>query len=136
MTRPPATNYAPCYGMGDLFDSTEILDHIQARQICATCPIRATVCRQRAETAVALAPVGGGPGGTWHGELYRGGKVSTAAANEIRRLEEDARYSDTEARRCANLWHDGDRSEWVATGRRVYERRNRSARLAVRQEAS
>ena len=61
----------PCAGKWRLFDSTDPADHIEAREICAACPLIED-CRRRLEQANVSARAvarGGGPRGTWAGEL-------------------------------------------------------------------
>ena len=60
---------APCAGKWELFDSTDLPDHVQARRLCATCPMIAA-CEQRLEDAQAQQTYHGcGPQGTWAGKL-------------------------------------------------------------------
>lgn len=61
---------AKCLGRPELFDSTRWTDHVQARAICATCPV-IEACRRRLAFAQdqALRSVDG-PTGTWAGKLY------------------------------------------------------------------
>ena len=65
MSTPP-----PCSGRWDLFDSTDLRDHLVARALCATCPLIAA-CHQRLQQARDLHTGGGpeGPEGTWAGRL-------------------------------------------------------------------
>lgn len=63
------TDIAPCAGQWELFDSTDLVDHIAARRICRTCPL-ITGCQQRLEQARRDQTYPGcGPQGTWAGEL-------------------------------------------------------------------
>lgn len=120
----------PCWGKAALFESTEILDHLEAKKLCDTACNFVDVCRDRAALAQRLAHATYGPEGTWHGQLYRAGKVSKSAKDEIRRMAEDALYSDDEARQCAALYYDQDkRTPWVVIGKRVYERRTHANRV-------
>lgn len=71
----PATDEAympPCYGLGELFDSRDIGDHLIARVFCDDCPI---TDHCKAEFLAALKRARGlgrhaGPEGTWAGKLY------------------------------------------------------------------
>lgn len=60
-----------CYGQSPLFDSTVPEDHLAAATICATCPV-IDACRLRLAETLAAAKSGGGPVGTWAGELLGG----------------------------------------------------------------
>jgi len=64
MTRPA------CVGKVKLFDSTDPIDHMQARAICEACPIL-NDCRQRLHDAKAEwgYSIHFGPRGTWAGTL-------------------------------------------------------------------
>lgn len=77
----PRPELAPCTGRWDLFDSRRHEDHLQAREICATCPLKAD-CKPPSTHYVQ--PLSGAPGrpvegsaaiadGTWGGVLYRNG---------------------------------------------------------------
>lgn len=63
---------ARCRGMHQLFDSTHLADHTKAAAICATCPV-ILACRthlhREMDIARTLAATGGGPRGTWAGQL-------------------------------------------------------------------
>lgn len=61
----------PCRGLWWLFDSTDVGDHIIARDYCEHCPIR-DACHDGFEAARATAKDvrAGGPQGTWAGVLY------------------------------------------------------------------
>jgi hypothetical protein len=64
---------APCAGQWKLFDSTDLVDHVRARQLCETCPIRATICTDSLKAAKKEAGKYGanyGPLGTWAGQLH------------------------------------------------------------------
>jgi hypothetical protein len=71
---------APCVGQHQLFDSTDLRDHLVARAICVACPML-TACavklREAQEASAGIRNSGGGPSGTWAGKLMgkRGGRV-------------------------------------------------------------
>lgn len=79
---------AKCAGKWWLFDSTDILDHAEARQMCAACPVVAE-CRRVLSEASQIA-YGGGKGGylqgTWAGQLY--GRVGQRRPDPV--LQESA----------------------------------------------
>lgn len=54
----------PCAGLHELFDSTEPVDHMQAKAICKTCPV-IDWCRTQVPPSTRF------PAGTWAGRLYR-----------------------------------------------------------------
>lgn len=60
--------HAACAGDWDIFDSSDPLDHADAKAICNACP----VILQCAEMAARLArqPIDKRPVGTWAGTLY------------------------------------------------------------------
>jgi hypothetical protein len=72
----------------NLFDSTSALDHLQARRICARCPI-VGACLQAAITEskkVSSASSGRrGPDGTWAGLLWVHGEIHTNARGRAQR---------------------------------------------------
>ena len=70
---------ASCRGQHRIFDSLAPADHEIAAAICAWCPVRlrcATLVRDVQRKATAAAS-GGGPVGTWAGELIgsKGGRL-------------------------------------------------------------
>lgn len=64
---------APCVGRSWLWDSTEIADHQEAAAECATCPAfdqcHALLLQMQTDIGQAMRAAGGGPTGTWAGEL-------------------------------------------------------------------
>lgn len=69
---------AKCVGQHDLFESTDLADHHEARAICGGCPAITACLQTLREVQVASAGTrnsGGGPVGTWAGKLL-GGKAS------------------------------------------------------------
>lgn len=64
-----APGRAACAGMADVFDSTEPVVIMQARAVCARCPVQ-DWCRTEAQHAVAARlPIAG----TWAGVAYSDG---------------------------------------------------------------
>lgn len=77
----------PCIGQHRLFDSIHAADHAEAKAICDTCPV-IDWCREQLEAAreAAASSTGGGPVGTWAGELVGViDREARAHRNEIRR---------------------------------------------------
>lgn len=116
---------ARCVGKWWLFDSTNPSDHLEARELCAGCPMRLE-CSQTVATTQ-------GAEGTWAGRLY-------GATARARRKYEDTQFTDEEARAAHAAWTRakpsqrtrfgvGDR---VVTGERVYQRRASRRRTAGR----
>lgn len=70
---------ALCRGDHELFDATDTASHLIARAICAECPaIRECAALRdeiRSEISDTMQRAGGGPVGTWAGELL-GGNVT------------------------------------------------------------
>lgn len=66
---------AACVGMHWLFESTDIRDHEVAKRICDTCPA-ITACKALLQDVLeqtrGTSHCGGGPQGTWAGELVGG----------------------------------------------------------------
>lgn len=54
---------------------------------------------------------------------------------EDRYAEEDALFTDDEARKAATAYRYGDKTEWNKMGQRVHKRRQRQARLEAQQQA-
>jgi hypothetical protein len=81
-TRPTCRNSDPA-----LFDSTDLIDHLDARRLCAICPL----VNQCLHLALAIAseqpasrPGHRGPDGTWAGLLWRNGAILTTTAPAVR----------------------------------------------------
>ncbi len=75
---------ARCAGQWWLFDSTDLRDHAEARNLCASCPVLrscAGLLRDVQETTAGLRGSGGGPQGTWAGKLLgrKGSPIKEAA---------------------------------------------------------
>lgn len=124
----------PCTGRHDLFDSTELEDHRTAARLCATCPALAECTRLLTEARELATAPNGLPEGTWAGQLI--GVVRPeprrrpVSASRIRVAEEDATWTEEEARKAHNAHTQGDRSEWARIGERTYQRRIHRARRA------
>lgn len=60
----------PCFGQSALFDSTDLIDHRKAVDICATCPV-IEECRKQLDDAIRAHGYGPyvGPRGTWAGKF-------------------------------------------------------------------
>ncbi len=61
-----------CAGRWELFDSTDLADHAEARDLCSRCPVLlrcAQQLRAEQEATAGLRGSGGGPSGTWAGKL-------------------------------------------------------------------
>jgi hypothetical protein len=63
----PEPARAACAGMSWLFESTNVIDHRAARQICQTCPIL-SACHEKLAREFTMHPPGS-PMGTWAGML-------------------------------------------------------------------
>jgi hypothetical protein len=70
---------ALCVGQGDLFESVELGDHVEAAALCHRCPAiaacRALLADERSSQRQFIGH-GGGPVGTWAGELVGGKKYA------------------------------------------------------------
>lgn len=111
----------PCVGQSELFDSTDLLDHRQARALCNNCPML-DACRTRLELTIATAHEGMkyGPRGTWAGELL--GPPQTAAH---RAQAEEVMFNEAEARKAHADYAAGFRDPRTVVGERVYNRRKK-----------
>jgi hypothetical protein len=121
----------PCRGQHALFDSTEVEDHLKAREICATCPLIGA-CRAEVTAILENAGYYGHPEGTWAGELQLAGHHGQTLVRRYakqkraeRREREEALYTDDDARRAHAAYTSGDRGEWASAGHRVYQRRSK-----------
>ena len=114
---------APCAGRWEMFDSTDVTDHRQARALCSTCPML-THCRSELEAATADAHEGVkyGPRGTWAGVLI-GAPKTTARRAQI----EEEMFTEAEAREAHAKYAAGFRDARTMVGERVYNRRNKRA---------
>lgn len=119
---PPHT--PPCSGRWELFDSVHAADHMEARALCATCPV-IDACRQLAANVASTAQPKCGPQGTWAGQLL----IAERTLNQ--RREEEARWSDDAARAARNRYEAGHRDPVSTEGKRVWERRRRNRRAAA-----
>ena len=74
----------PCYSedpgerllLTDQFDSTDLIEHMDARELCSSCPFL-DGCRQLAHD-IAQTPAASWakiPSGTWGGELWKNGTL-------------------------------------------------------------
>lgn len=106
----------PCAGQWVLFDATDPESHREARALCATCP-QMLAC---AITAKELSD----KEGTWAGKLY--GDIGP-----LRRVREDAAWTDMEAQVAHYNFNKGARDERTREGNRVYERRKVARRRAA-----
>jgi len=122
---------APCAGQWELFDSTDLVDHLRAAAICQTCPL-IVECRKELEAAKrdAYAPIKYGPAGTWAGRLV-GPKHKISAA---RLKAEDGMFTDEQLRAGHNRYFYGHRDAETRLQERIYQRkrgrRNRSRAAA------
>lgn len=122
----------PCYGQAELFDSVEVADHEEARDICAGCPVKAA-CADALQDAKRQYG-NGAPDGTWAGVLYKNGRqvaVKVKSTRSARIAAEDAAYTDVEARRAKAAYMRGRKDPWVMAGYRVYKRRWAKERAAA-----
>ena len=117
-------NVAACAGKWELFDSTDVLDHIEAKKICATCPIRSTCDALYLDVAHASHPRGM-PSGTWAGRL-RG-----ATSLDHCRNAEEQMFTDDEALAAHAAYVRGERDSRTVMGHRVWDRRYRRQRSRV-----
>lgn len=113
----------PCAGRWELFDSTDIRDHHEARALCAGCPI-VLECRQRLAATIADSHLGMkyGPRGTWAGSLMGPPQTSTHRAQA-----EESMFSEEEARDAHAKYAAGFRDSRTVVGERVYNRRKKKA---------
>lgn len=126
MTTPP-----PCAGRWELFDSTDVLDHREARELCNACPMLAD-CHDRL-LAASKHVYGGpeyGPRGTWAGTLIGGPRTSARRAQA-----EEAMFSEEEAREAHAKYAAGFRDARTLVGERVYNRRSKRAQADRRRAA-
>ncbi len=63
----PVNEPTPCASMPRLFDSTNLADHVIAKQVCESCYF-IDWCKERLEHARDMAYPGHGPQGTWAGQ--------------------------------------------------------------------
>lgn len=87
-------NSAKCAGLHWLFDSTLQADHEQAAALCAQCPV-IDWCRDRLRQEETISSTmraaGGGPRGTWAGQLV-GQHERPAARRRVARCATDSGY--------------------------------------------
>lgn len=102
---------AACIGQHALFESTEYADHVQARRICADCPV-IDWCRTQ------IPPSSGYPQGTWAGRLY--GTNARVIAGETFRVCAICPAVFTVSRHRFKYCSDG----CVADARRLTKRRH------------
>lgn len=84
---PDTDNHTPCYSsdpderreLSALFDSTDLIDHREARRLCEECPFLEGCGRLAVSIARGPASWAGVPSGTWGGALFRGGKPATVS---------------------------------------------------------
>ena len=116
----------PCAGRWELFDSTDIHDHREARRLCGGCPI-VTECRSQLEATIADSHLGMkyGPRGTWAGSLMGPPQTSTHRAQA-----EEAMFSEAEARDAHAKYAAGFRDSRTEVGERVYQRRKKREQYA------
>ena len=128
----------PCTGQHALFDSTDVTDHLKAREICAGCPL-IEACRENVADILANAGYYGHPEGTWAGELQLSGRYGRSVirnhAREMRtqqKMFEESLYTDDDARAAHAAYTRGDRGQWASVGHKVYQRRaKRRQRVAA-----
>lgn len=120
MTQP-----VPCAGLWRLFDSTSLEDHDRAKKLCAVCPALASCRDLLAETRRTAYAPSYGPAGTWAGELVGVAKPEKRIASAATRAMEEKAYTDDDARIAHRRHMRGERSPWIETGERVYQRRKK-----------
>lgn len=118
IARPPAD--PACLGQSELFGSVDPLHHVEAATHCAQCPVFDWCEKWTAESIALTTNLDCQIEGTWAGKLYGG--TPTA----LRILEEEAIYTEDEARRCHYLRWTGERSDYIDAGERTYQRRQAS----------
>ena len=109
---------AKCVGLHWLFDSIHPLDHLEARELCLSCPALEW-CQQQRD---ALREGGSTDAryslsGTWAGQLYG------APPDAVRLLREEQAFTEDEARQAHLRFFHGDRDDRTKVGERVYQRR-------------
>lgn len=116
------TTIPPCTGLHDLFDSNQPADHLEARAICRTCPIR-LACHDRLQQALRDTPHGGkdyGPQGTWAGRLVGGEPRVRATAKSVE--EEREMFTTAELKEGHRLYGRGARDDLTVRLERIYQR--------------
>lgn len=129
---------APCAGQWELFDSTDLADHMEAAQLCDGCPMRRQ-CSQIFEDLMAYCHPRARPSGTWAGQLIgHDGRPLTShrIADKTRLLAEENAYSDEDAKKAHAAYWCGARDDWTTTGERVYQRRACRRQRANRKAAA
>lgn len=120
---------APCAEQWSLFDSTDIYDHQEAREICANCPIQLH-CATLLIDVKREGGIFGQPEGTWAGQLLIAPSLTKRQEANRRRTEaqreaDEAAYSDEEAKHAHNQYQAGIRNQWTLVGHRVHQRRTK-----------
>lgn len=106
----PAGDGALCVGASWLFEQTTRTAHERAALLCAACPAIDWCARTAAnEDPSSLT-------GTWAGHLY-------GEEPHDRIAEEDAKYTDYEAKACHAAYTRGIHTDYVCAGERFYQRR-------------
>ena len=120
----------PCAGKWALFDSTDLIDHIEARAICQECPIRLQCADELKSTRrAAMADKTYGPAGTWAGELVGAARITR---NQQLLAARDAEWKPREVRKAHAAYNRGDRSPWATRGHRIYNRQFKAKKRAGR----
>ncbi|MCW2785215.1 MAG: hypothetical protein JWP74_1732 [Marmoricola sp.] len=122
----------PCYGQHDLFDSPDLQDHLAAKAICDTCPLIESCALELAAT-IAASHNGGRPEGTWAGQHLVSGRVRRSDRRVPSRVaQDDAKYTDAEAKYAYSVYRTGRTDEWARVGSRVWAARLTRAQRAER----
>lgn len=122
-----ALGTTPCLGKSALFDAVDFESHAQAKALCMTCPVIAACSANLAKVLAEAVPFGG-PEGTWAG---RGLGLRRVSSLQMER--ENSAYSKRDAEKAHGLHRQGNRSEWINTGERVYQRRAKWRQKKARQ---
>ena len=117
----------PCAGQWDLFDSTDPLDHLEAKTLCQRCDMRlecADLFRK-----VKKDSLGGkdyGPRGTWAGELIDPNVRRRASAATV--AAEANLFTDDELKAGHSAYLRGEREASVVRRERIYQRSRKRRR--------
>lgn len=121
---------APCQQEPELWESSDIWDHVEARQGCTRCP-HLGACEQLRREVYDESHPHGRPRGTWAGRFFdaRGQYVpppTTERPPEFTYEQAKAAHSQYETNRV----NKAKNSDWVMFGERAYQRMRNRKRAA------
>lgn len=115
---------ARCRGRSALWDSNDLYDHQEAAAECAICPAldacRTLLRETQADIGTAMQAAGGGPCGTWAGELIGKGGPKRAECGTDSGYFRHRRYGEPICGDCRE-------AHSVAESRRYVRRRMQAA---------